>query len=334
MSIIRNRLYEYRLTGHIAEFLHETKEKLHTLPAAKDGLQSCWIDELYGLMPPLEIVWHSPMTSDAEIKETIRFHQLDGILTLQTQWDELTLGIWQSRGEYYCSYLKVFKEHQRLCLTPQWNRDSYETLFQLARCHLELLAAGFSSPLLRIPAIRKDLHRTLERIDDPLFRNCSLEIFIRLLNQELPAEEALDQELFLKRARIQLVDVLARRAGLAAKAEHRSKHSRAAVRGAEDAWNLLFDSITLIWGHLANLPYYRQKIKEGSPRSFAFDEIYPPDGRVSVSEIYPVETDRASDMVVKLQCDVYREIFPDYEAAVANRKIAMELIHKLYGGRK
>lgn len=334
MSIVRNRLREYRLTGDSVEFLRNAREKLLAISPAENGSQSCRIDELYGFMPPLDMVRHTPATGNEEIRKTIRFYQLDGILTLQTRWDELTLGIWEIQSEYYCSYLKVFKEHHKLLLAPQWNPEAYETMFQLAVLYLELLAAGFRSPLLRIPAIRNDLHHTLERIDDPLFRNCSLEIFIRLLDQELPAEEMPDQELFLQRARIQLADVLARRAGLAAKAGYRSIHARAAIRGAEEAWNRLFHPINRIWGHLANLPYYRRKIREYPSRSFAFDEIFHPDGRVSLSEVYPVEPDTVSDMAVKLRCDRYREVFPDCEAAAANRKIATELIRKLYGGRK
>lgn len=88
-----------------------------------------------------------------------------------------------------------------------WTGELFHPLFQLARFQLELLAQSFNTPLLRLPAIRRQLLLTLEKNDDPLFQNCCLEIFIRLLNQEPGGEEILDQEIFLKRAKIQLAEV-------------------------------------------------------------------------------------------------------------------------------
>lgn len=334
MSIIRTVLNEYQLTGNIADFLQQLQTKVQTVPPKKDGVQYCRIDELYGFMPPLEIQWHTSASGKEEIRETIRFHQLDGILILQTQWDELSLTVWLTQGIFYCSCLNLFKESYKLRLSPQLDRENYSTLVQLARSHLELLAQSFNTPLLRLPAIRRQLLLTLEKNDDPLFQNCCLEIFIRLLNQELVEEEILDQEIFLKRAKIQLAEVLSRRAAFTVQPEYRPKYSRTAAYCVEELWGELFIPINLIWGHLANLPYYRQKIREGTPGSFAFEESYHPDGSVIVSEVYPVDAAEQPELVVRLHCDVYREIFPDYHTAVANRKIAMELIRQFHGEGK
>ena len=175
MSIIRTVLNEYQLTGNIADFLQQLQTKAQTVPPEKDGVQYCRIDELYGFMPPLEIQWHTSTSGKEEIRETIRFHQLDGLLILQTQWDELSLTVWLAQGTFYCSCLNLFKESYKLRLSPQLDRENYSTLVQLARFQLELLAQSFNTPLLRLPAIRRQLLLTLEKNDDPLFQNCCLE---------------------------------------------------------------------------------------------------------------------------------------------------------------
>ena len=72
MSMIHSLLQDYQLNKDITAFLLELKAKAVTASPYR-------IDELYAIMPPIEVIWQN--TND-----TIKLHQLNGILTIQTQW--------------------------------------------------------------------------------------------------------------------------------------------------------------------------------------------------------------------------------------------------------
>lgn len=73
MSLINTLLQDYRLNREITGFLLELKAKAVAASPYK-------IDELYAIMPPLEICWQTE-------NPAVKLHQLEGILTIQTQWD-------------------------------------------------------------------------------------------------------------------------------------------------------------------------------------------------------------------------------------------------------
>ncbi len=314
MSLINTLLQDYRMNREITGFLLELKAKAV-------AASPCKIDELYAIMPPLEISWQTDSS-------TVKLHQLNGILTLQTQWDDLCAVFWCSGDNFFCSALMCFRQFQELKLTPEWDKNAYQKMVRQASGELELLRAAFHTPLLRVPVIRQQLQQKLQETGDFLLRNCMLEIFTVLLNEDLSKDELFNQDLFLKRARIRLSEIFSRRASMSAKPEYRDKHAKAATRSSEQLWQKLFPTIMILWGHLANQPYFTRKISSENTQNYAFEETYHPDGAVTLSEIFPVDKNSASTMVEKIQCDVYREVFPDYDMAVFNRNIAAELIRQ------
>lgn len=314
MSLINTLLQDYRLNREITGFLLELKAKAVAASPYK-------IDELYAIMPPLEICWQTESPA-------VKLHQLDGILTIQTQWDDLCADFWCSGDNFFCSALMCFRQFHELKLTPEWDKAAYQKMVRQASSELELLRAAFHTPLLRVPVIRQQLQQKLLETCDALLRNCMLEIFIVLLNEDLSKDELFNQDLFLKRARIRLSEIFFHRASMSAKPEYRDKHAKAAIRSSEQLWQKLFPTIMILWGHLANQPYFTRKISSENTQNYAFEETYHPDGTMTLSEIFPVDKNSASTMVEKIQCDVYREVFPDYDMAVFNRNIAAELIRQ------
>ncbi len=314
MSLINTLLQDYRLNREITGFLLELKAKAVAASPYK-------IDELYAIMPPLEICWQTESPA-------VKLHQLEGILTIQTQWDDLCADFWCAGGEFFCSALLCFRQLWELKLTPEWDKTAYQKMVQQVSCELELFRAAFHTPLLRVPVIRRQLQQELQKTSDSLLRNCILEIFVVLLNEDISKDELFNQDLFLERARIRLSEIFARRASLSAKPKYRNKHAKAAVRSSEQLWQKLFPTIMILWVHLANQPYFTRKISSENTQNYAFEETYHPDGTVTLSEIFPVDENSSSMMVEKIQCDVYREVFPDYDMAVFNRNIAAELIRQ------
>lgn len=312
MSMIHSLLQDYQLNKDITAFLLELKAKAVTASPYR-------IDELYAIMPPIEVIWQN--TND-----TIKLHQLNGILTIQTQWDDLQADFWYAQGNFFCSSLQCLKQSWKLELTPEWDKNAYQQMIKLTMEKIELLRAAFHTPLLHIPVIRQQLQQKLLETNDALLQNCIREMFIILLNEDIPRDELFNQDLFLKRAKIRLTEIFARRASLTAKPEYREKHAQAAIRSSELFWQKLFPTVMILWGHLANQPYFTKKIQAENNQNYAFEETYYPNGRITLSEIFPIDKNSASQMIKKIQCDVYREIFPDYDMAAFNRKIAAELI--------
>ena len=91
MSMIHSLLQDYQLNKDITAFLLELKAKAVTASPYR-------IDELYAIMPPIEVIWQN--TND-----TIKLHQLNGILTIQTQWDDLQV----CSRKFFLLILAMFK---------------------------------------------------------------------------------------------------------------------------------------------------------------------------------------------------------------------------------
>ena len=314
MSILNETLHTVRFEPETAEFLELLSEKAGKAPEKKTV-----IDELYGLIPPLEVSCRDCRN------EQERNWEIERILRLDCSWDDFSLELYGSGSQFHAGRIAIFGRKTELELTAPLNLAVAGQIRNDAEKRLQLLSKAFGNILLRMMGVRKMLTEFLAGLTEKEMNDMALEIIIRLLSTRLTGKETVNQEVFFQRAAVMIAEVLAYRAGFQAKsAAYRQFASVSAARNSHRIFDELHPVICQIWGCLANADRMtEERIGKGK---YCYTETYRPDGKIEIGEIIPALPNDESTLEVRFGKDCYKQIFSSYETAAYFRAAALRMI--------
>ncbi len=322
MQIINDLFHDCRFNQSIENFLQQLLNK-----AQKSYPSSTIIDDLYGLIPPLEVTLFQADCIDAETQNLIRQWNLSGILMVKSQWDEFLTEIMWTGNAFFVKRLQICQYEMIFELKTPFNLEVYGNLRYHTERRLQLLALSYENSLMRLIGIKERLRELLTRLSSQDSYPACLEILITLLNAPLSPEEKVNMDLFCERARITLAACIGYRGALASKDfQNQTFFSCAAARKSHLLYEELHSAIILVWGCLANAEFM-EKERYGKGR-FYFTESYFPDGRIQIGEILPALPGDITEMQPLNGCDFYKQVFPNYDTAAYFRTAALRLANQ------
>lgn len=314
MSILNETLHTVRFEPETAEFLELLSEKAGKAPEKKTV-----IDELYGLIPPLEVSCRDCRN------EQERNWEIERILRLDCSWDDFSLELYGSGSQFHAGRIAIFGRKTELELTAPLNLAVAGQIRNDAEKRLQLLSKAFGNILLRMMGVRKILTEFLAGLAEKEMNGTALEIIIRLLSTRLMGKETVNQEVFFQRAAVMIAEVLAYRAGFLTKsAAYRQFASVSAARKSHWIFDELHPVLCQIWGCLANADRMtEERVGKGK---YSYMETYHPDGRIEIGEVIPALPTDESTLEVRFGKDCYKQIFSSYETAAYFRAAALRMI--------
>lgn len=314
MSILNEALHTVRFEPETAEFLELLSEKAGKAPEKK-----AVIDELYGLIPPLEVSCRDCRN------EQERNWEIERILRLDCSWDDFSLELYGSGRQFHAGKITLFGRETELELTAPLNLAVAGQIRNDAEKRLQLLSKAFGNILLRMMGVRKLLTEFLVGLAEKEMNDMALEIIIRLLSTRLTGKETVNQEVFFQRAAVMIAEVLAYRAGFLTKsAAYRQFASVSAARKSHRIFDELHPVLCQIWGCLANADRMtEERVGKGK---YSYMETYHPDGRIEIGEVIPALPTDESILEVRFGKDCYKQIFSSYETAAYFRAAALRMI--------
>ena len=314
MSILNETLHTVRFEPETAEFLELLSEKAGKAPEKKTV-----IDELYGLIPPLEVSCRDCRN------EQERNWEIERILRLDCSWDDFSLELYGSGSQFHAGRIAIFGRKTELELTAPLNLAVAGQIRNDAEKRLQLLSKAFGNILLRMMGVRKLLTEFLVGLAEKEMNDMALEIIVRLLSTRLTGKETVNQEVFFQRAAVMIAEVLAYRAGFLTKsAAYRQFASVSAARKSHWIFDELHPVLCQIWGCLANADRMtEERVGKGK---YSYMETYHPDGRIEIGEVIPALPTDESILEVRFGKDCYKQIFSSYETAAYFRAAALRMI--------
>lgn len=313
MPLIDQTFISFRYPAEIENFLNILRDK-----TVLQNSESAKFDELYGILPPTQTSWRKNSSCDAQ-------WGLEGRMTVINAWNDFAADMWYSGTHWYCYEVKIFGQPHTAELEPFLNRDSYQEIFALSNEVLEFLSAGFSNQLLKCTAIRKYIAEQQGKTTSMTKRDLISEIFITLLNLKLHEREHFDQDLFIRRAERTVYHIISERAKYFTSPDCRELAKACASLGACKMADELYIPINLVWGFLVNEPFLRKGRKPDAV-SYYFLEHYYPNDKVKISPVYPASQRDRTGVTFRQTHDTYKQIFPDYDTALAFRQTAISIL--------
>lgn len=309
----------------IRNFLLEMKHKLQDR-SPSEGIHTVCLDELYGLLPPTRIYWHTRESRNIDISIQIKLRTLDGVLEIANEWDRQRMIFWNVGTNFHCIQLELYGKILAPSQEGILNAAAFEELFQESQLRLELLLNASGNLLLRYPTIRAYFHKFLEsnRHDDR--SGLATELMITLMALKLTQAEELDQDLFYKRAQNHFAAIIRHRSEFCCSREQQRFAGVVALTGCYDLQNEFSTPIYLMWGLLANEKYMRLEPAK-SHLQYLVTEKYFPDGKVVIEEVRPVSPIETFSFHQYCRFDCYRQIYPDLETAQLCHDIAIQILH-------
>ena len=314
MSILNETLHDFRFEPETTDFLELIAAKTRKTPEKK-----AVIDELYGLIPPLEVSCRDCRN------EQERNWEIERILRLDCSWDDFSLELYSSGNQFHAGKIALYGRETELELTAPLNLTVAGQIRNDAEKRLQLLSKAFGNILLRMMGVRKMLTEFLAGLAEKEMNDTALEIIVRLLSTRLTREETVNQEVFFQRATVMIAEVLAYRAGFQTKsAAYKQFASVSAARKSHRIFDELHPVLCQIWGSLANADRMtEERISKGK---YCYTETYHPDGRIEIGEIIPALPTDESTLEVRFGKDCYKQIFSSYETAAYFRAAALRMI--------
>ncbi len=317
MPLIDNILINFRYADEVETFLNMLQERT----SRRETSESVF-DELYGILPPTKVIW----TNNSHYNNQ---WGLKGIVTLSNEWNQLEMNLWYSGCHWYCVRISIFGTTLTAELESPLNQDAYKEIYKLSNGVLEFLRTGFGCLLLKNAAIRKYIYELQANAISPDKKHLLSEILITLLNLKLHDDEQLNQDLFIKRAERIIYHILSERSRYRTSPDCRELAAVSAVRGGYTLVEELYIPINLIWGFLANEPFMRENKTDASP--YYYLENYFPDKKADISPLYPALEQDKTEMIFHRNYDSYKQVFPDYETALAWHRIVREILRATGG---
>lgn len=325
MLLINDCFMTHTFTPKIQEFLAMLKQKAASGKHAHGGFQEASLDELYGILPPLELKWY--MAPDKKYHRQIREWGLTGVLEIDNDWDRLHMVLWNHGNKFHGVHINLLETELTILNEPVFLPRLFIDIFRQAEKRLQLLYSAFTNPLLKVVGVRKYINDLILSEADLEKRNFLLEVCITLLCLKLEKDEETNLEYFQNRARHYIQNMIRYRVEAAvASATVRQIAGVMALRGGMKLEEELLNPISMIWGFQVNQDFYRDEI-EKSPEPACFYEKYYTNGRVDIGEILPVvSSGEKSEMISRPRCDLYKQVFPDYETAMICRNVALGIL--------
>ena len=319
---------QMQYTQEIRDFLQEMKRKLLERDPL-DGVHIVCLDELYGLLPPTRMYWHTQESGNPNIALQIKNRSLDGVLEITNDWDRQRMVFWGVGNHFHCVSLELYG---KVLAPPQegiLNATAYEELFRESGQRLELLAGAFGNLLLRYPTIRAYFNQYLNNNlhDDRL--GLATELMITLMGLKLTPEEELNQDLFHQRAQNHFAAIIRHRSEFCSSREEQRFAGVIALSGCYELQSDFSASVYMMWGLLANEKYMRSE-PEKSRLRYLVTEKYYPDGKVEIGDVLPVAANEEFSFQQYRRFDCYRQIYSDLKTAQLCRKLATNILHPVH----
>lgn len=327
MLMINDCFMTHTFNPKIQEFLSMLKQKAIHGKHVRKGFQEAILDELYGILPPLELRWY--MISDKKYHRQIKDWGLAGVLEIANGWDQLHLVLWNHINRFHCVQMSLLNTELTMMNEPVFLPQLFIEIFHQADKRLQLIYSAFTNPILKVVGVRNYINDLILRETDQQKRNFLLEICITLLGLKLEKGEESNLDSFQNRAFHYVQNIIRYRVESAvASASTRQMAGVMALRGCMKLEEELMNPISMIWGYKVNQDFYRDKI-EKSPEPACFYERYYSNGKVNIGEVLPaVSQEDKSDMISLARCDVYKQVFPDYETAITCRNAALGILRR------
>ena len=116
MSLLKQTLCKLDFPREINTFL--------SLLQSKAGFGSAKIDELYGLLPPLEITFQKTDQYKPEIQALFHTWGVNGILQLKCAWDRMIFKFYCCQGNFYAKSIQQHQAHLEFKLSTPLNKDA------------------------------------------------------------------------------------------------------------------------------------------------------------------------------------------------------------------
>jgi len=314
MSILNDALHNFRLEPETTDFLELIHDK-----ARKAQENKTVIDELYGLIPPLNVSCQNCRN------EKEREWEIESILRMDCSWDDFTLELYYSGNQFRAGRISIFGRETELELNAPLNEAIAGQIRYDAEKRINLLSKAFGNVLLRMMGVRKMLTEFLAGLEEKGLNDTALEIIVRLLSSRLTGEETVNQDVFFKRSAVLIAETLAYRAGFQTRnAAGRQFAAVSAARKSHLIYDELHPVLCQIWGCLANAE--RMTAERIGTGKYCYMETYHPDGRIEIGEIIPALPNDENTMEVRFGKDCYKQVFSSYETAVYFRAAALRMI--------
>ena len=318
MSLLKQTLCKLDFPREINTFL--------SLLQSKAGFGSAKIDELYGLLPPLEITFQKTDQYKPEIQALFNTWGVNGILQLKCAWDRMIFKFYCCQGNFYAKSIQQHQAHLEFKLSTPLNKDAAGKIQEHSLKRLQLLEHACNDHVLRMLGIRQQLINHLKEIEDSAKRDFALEIILTMTASPLLPEEKMDYEAFLKRSYAVIAEILAYRGSYSAENFFSKFAGRSAARQSDKIYVEFCPLLCLLWGCLCNADFIASQ--KQLHRKYYFTETYYPNGKVEIGEILPALDQDKSGMEVRFGNDFYKQVFSSYESAVHFRTAALQMANQ------